>query len=81
MLTSKILWIHITRKETLIMSGKQGGGSSQPNGPNEVANNVGKAEGLTQSQQQELHRELQDYDGKLTYQEIRELAKDVKSKS
>ncbi len=58
-------------------SGKQGGGSSEPNGPNNRADSASSSVGLSQSQQRELHEQMKGEN--MTYQEIRQLAEDIKN--
>jgi len=57
-------------------NGKQGGGSSEPNGENERAHNASSSAGLDREQQRELHDRISGQT--LTYQEIKEIAEDIK---
>lgn len=59
-------------------SGRQSGGSSEPNGPNQRAGNAAKSVGLSQSEQRELQRALEQRGENLSYQEIKEIATDIK---
>lgn len=61
------------------MATKGGGGSSQPNGPNSRAEAAAKAEGLSKSEQERMQRELEKTRENLSYKELREIARDVKS--
>lgn len=64
------------------MPGKQpqGGGSSEPNGPNQRAGNASRDENLSKSEERELQRTLEKIGEKLSYREIRELAREIKKK-
>lgn len=57
--------------------GKQGGGSSSKDGPNERANDAAKSVSLNQDQKRELHDQIHGQN--LTFKEIQEIAKDIKN--
>jgi hypothetical protein len=57
--------------------GRQPGGSSQPNGENERAHDAAKSVNLDVEQQRELHNRISGQT--LTYKEIQEIAREVKS--
>lgn len=57
---------------------KKGSGSSQSNGANERASDAAKSENLDKGQQEQLQRALEDRGESLTYQQIREIAQEIK---
>lgn len=52
------------------------GQNSQPNGPNERANNAAKSSGLNADQKRELHDRMKGEN--MTYQQIKDIAEDIK---
>lgn len=59
-------------------SGRQGGGSSEPNGPNQRAGDAAKSAGLSQPEQRQLQRELERRGENLSHREIKEIAEEIK---
>lgn len=60
------------------MSGPGKGGSSEPNGPNERANDAARDAGLNRDQQETLQRELERNREDLSYRELREKAEEIR---
>ncbi|OGD79119.1 hypothetical protein A2368_00960 [Candidatus Collierbacteria bacterium RIFOXYB1_FULL_49_13] len=56
--------------------GRQGGGSSEPNGPNEAARDAARDAGLSREERRELHDRISGRD--LTAREVREEAEAIK---